>query len=145
VNDFNDLLARRDAFQNLLPHRTDTHIFDEVLDHLEIHIRFKQGHPDFAQRPLNVIFIKTAATSQFLENSVQFFCQAFKHGCFPDPLIPRSLHRTDNTIQSLVFPGHGFNRLLRFRTAGKCPHYDTEPFSFIRQFYHFRPRRITHR
>ena len=73
MDDFHDLLARRDALQHLLSHGTDTHVFDEVLDNLEIHIGLEQGHTDFPERPLDILLIQTTPALQPFKNTIQFF------------------------------------------------------------------------
>ena len=86
VHDFHDLLAGRNAVQHLLPHRPDTHVLDEVLDDLEIHIGLEQGHADLPERPLNILLVQPAFSLQLLENTVQFFRQIFKHDGSDFPL-----------------------------------------------------------
>ena len=56
ADDLDDLLRRRQAAQDVLPHRPVADAIDERLDDLEIDVRFEQRQPNLAQRGLDVVF-----------------------------------------------------------------------------------------
>ena len=55
ADDLDDLLRRRQAAQDVLPHRAVAHPVDERLDDLEVDVGFEQREPDFPQRGLDVL------------------------------------------------------------------------------------------
>src|SRR5882724_2013843 len=54
ANDLDDLLRRRQAVKNVLPHRAVAYSVDERLDDLEIDVGLEQRQTDLAQRGLNI-------------------------------------------------------------------------------------------
>ena len=54
ADDLDDLLRRRQAPQDVLPHRPVAHAIDERLDDLEVDVGFEQRQPNLAQRRLDV-------------------------------------------------------------------------------------------
>jgi len=71
VDDLDDLLARGEAVQDLLPHGALADVFHKLLDHLVIHIRFEQGHPDFFESLLDVFLCEPSLPLQLFEGSAQ--------------------------------------------------------------------------
>src|SRR5438874_2513828 len=61
VHGLHDLLARRDALQDLLTERALTHLRDEVLDDLEVDVRLEQREPDLAHRARDRLLVEAAA------------------------------------------------------------------------------------
>ena len=49
MDDLDDLLARLDALNDLLPHGLGLDPLDKVARHLEIHVRLEQGKTYFPQ------------------------------------------------------------------------------------------------
>ena len=56
ANDLHDLLAGTQALQHFLAQRLGLHGVGELLDDLEIDVRFQQRDPDFFQRLFDVQF-----------------------------------------------------------------------------------------
>ena len=80
VNDLDDLLRGRKRGQDFLAHGLRFDVLDELLDHPEIDVGFKQRHADFAQRALHVFGREPAFAAQVLENPLQFIREVIKHG-----------------------------------------------------------------
>ena len=55
ADDLDDLLRRRQAAEDVLPHRPIAHAVDERLDDLEVDVGFEQRQADLAQRRLDVL------------------------------------------------------------------------------------------
>jgi hypothetical protein len=77
--DLYDLLARGNAFEDLLANGPHPDVLYEILDHTKIDISLEKGHADLFQGHLNISLIQTASPPEFLKDAVQFFCKAFKH------------------------------------------------------------------
>ena len=80
VNDFNDLLAGLDAFDDFFAKRFFFHTLDEIASDLEIHIRFQQRHANFAQRIANIIFRNLSQSAQISKCALEFFTKRIEHG-----------------------------------------------------------------
>ena len=61
IDDLDDLLSRGQAFQNFHAHRFFGDAGDKVLDHLEVHIGFQQGHTDLPHGGPHIGFGEAAA------------------------------------------------------------------------------------
>ena len=72
MHDLDDLLAGRDAGQNLLAKRALFRALDEILRHPVIHVGFEQGQTHLAQRIGDVLFRQLAVATQGLEDRLQF-------------------------------------------------------------------------
>ena len=70
IDDLDDLLSRGQAFQNFHAHRFFGDAGDKVLDHLEVHIGFQQGHTDLPHGGPHIGFGEAAAAAQLLEHAV---------------------------------------------------------------------------
>src|SRR5207248_9851760 len=79
VNNFDDLLARLDALNDLLAERFALHPLDEIAHHLEIDVRIQQGQPDLAQGVADVSFGNLAQAAQVLEGALEFAAQCIEY------------------------------------------------------------------
>ena len=72
MNDFDDLLAGRDAGENFLAERTLFGALDEVLGDLVIDVGLQQRQSHLAQRVGDVLLRQLAVPAQRLEHRLQF-------------------------------------------------------------------------
>ena len=68
VDDLDDLLPGRDAFQHHGAERFSLGLFDELLDHRQRHIGFQQRHPHLAHGRRDVVFGEGAMARQLVES-----------------------------------------------------------------------------
>ena len=66
VNDFDDLLARRNRFGNRLTRRLILNRFDEITSNGKGNVGLKQGNADFAQGGFDVFFGQGTLFAEFL-------------------------------------------------------------------------------
>ena len=78
VYDLDDLLAGREAAQNLLPHGALGDLFDEILDDCEVDVGLQKRHAHFAHRGLDVRLAELALAGQLFERILQFIGQALE-------------------------------------------------------------------
>ena len=78
VDDFDDLLRRRQAFQNILAHCLFADAGDKILDHAEVDVSLEQRHANLAHGCFNVALSQTPARTQVFEYFIEFFGQSFK-------------------------------------------------------------------
>jgi len=71
VDDLHDLLAGRDALQDVLAERALAHVGDEVLDDLEVDVGLEQGEPDLAHRARDRLLVERSASPQVAEGALQ--------------------------------------------------------------------------
>ena len=83
VDDLDDLLSGREAFEHLAADGAVGDGLDEVLDHHEVDVRFQQGELDLAHGFLHVGFVELAARIQPFKHRLQFFRDAFKRHLLP--------------------------------------------------------------
>jgi hypothetical protein len=79
ADDPDDLLRRREAAQNILPHRAITNPVDERLDDLEIDVRLEQREPNLAQRSLDVLFGEPRFAAKGLEDVLEACTERVEH------------------------------------------------------------------
>jgi hypothetical protein len=72
VDDFDDLLARLNALDDFLPERFLLNAFNKIAGHLEIHVCFKQRHPDLAQGISDIGLGNLAEAAQVPKDILQF-------------------------------------------------------------------------
>ena len=70
VDDLDDHLRRIEAVHDLLADRPFLYGAHELLDHLEVDVRFEQRHLDFAHRGLDIALRELTLAAQFFENIV---------------------------------------------------------------------------
>src|SRR5262245_16647559 len=71
VDDLHDLLARRDALQDLLTERPLPDLSNEVLDDLEVDVGLEQGEPDLAHRARNRLLVELSAPAEITEGALE--------------------------------------------------------------------------
>ena len=78
-NDADDLLRRRQAFQNFLVDRAIADAVDERLDDLEVDVRLEQRHPDLSKCRLDGRFGQSGFAAERAKYSLQSVAERFKH------------------------------------------------------------------
>jgi hypothetical protein len=73
ADDFDDLLAGRKRSQHFLAHGLGLDAVDQLLDHFEVDVGFKQRQPDFAQGFADVLLAQPSLAAKGLERALQFF------------------------------------------------------------------------
>ena len=68
IDDFDDLLARRNRFQNLRANRFRAQLIKESARHRQSYIGFQKGGTNFAKRRIDVFFRQRAAAAQAVKN-----------------------------------------------------------------------------
>ncbi len=71
MEDFHDLLARLDGFQDVLAERLFLHLGDEILGDGEFDIGLEQCDADFTERVGNVLFRDPADATEVAEGLVE--------------------------------------------------------------------------
>ena len=79
ADDLDDLLRRRQAAENILPHRAVANPVDERLDDLEIDVRLEQRQPDLAQRRLDVLGGEPRLATKGLEDVLEACTERVEH------------------------------------------------------------------
>ena len=79
VDDLDDLLAGREAFEDLGAERLLADMRDEVLDDLEVDVGLEQGEPDLAHRGVKIGLADAAAAGQVAECLAQSLAQGVEH------------------------------------------------------------------
>ena len=82
-------LRRRQAAEDLVPHRLLAHPVDERLDDAEVDVRFEQRQPDLAQRGVDGRFGEACLTPERPEDPLQTLTQRLQHDV-PPPGRPSS-------------------------------------------------------
>ena len=80
VDDLHDLLAGRQALEDLGSDRLLADAGDEVLDDLEVDVRLEEAEPDLAHRGVDVRFADAAAAGQVGKGLAKALAQAVEHG-----------------------------------------------------------------
>ena len=70
VDDLDDLLARREARQDLLTDSALLDPADEVLDDLEVDVGFEERQAHFAHGLFDVVLLKDTPAAELLENGL---------------------------------------------------------------------------
>ena len=73
ANDFDHLLGGSKAFQNFLAGSALANSLGEILDNLEVDIRFQKNEANFPEGFTDGFLGKVAAAAEFLENGIKFF------------------------------------------------------------------------
>ena len=84
VDDLDDHLAGRDAFQHVLAHGLIAHGSQEILDHRQGDVGFEQRHAHFAQRRIHVALAQGAAPRQLVEHRAKARGQVLEHRPTPN-------------------------------------------------------------
>ena len=79
ADNLDHLLAGRKSSQDLLPHGLLLHLFNELLDNLEMNIGLQQRHANFAQRLFHVGGRQFSFAAQVFENPLQLVAQIVEH------------------------------------------------------------------
>jgi len=79
LENFDDLLAGRDAAQHVFAQRLGLDPCDEVLGHLVVDISFQQRHADGAHGVGDVRFGDRAVTAQIFEDVLEFIGELTEH------------------------------------------------------------------
>ncbi len=80
VDDGHDLLAGRQALEDVRPDRPLTDPGDEIPDDLEVDVRLEQGEADLAHRGVDVGLAYPAPAGQRTEGLAEPLAQRVKHG-----------------------------------------------------------------
>ena len=79
MDDLHDLLARREALQDVLAERALLDRSREVLRDLEVDVRLEQGEPDLAHRLRDGLLVETA-TAKPTESALEPVGERVEHG-----------------------------------------------------------------
>src|SRR5207244_5029257 len=79
ANDLDHLLRRREAAEDVLPHRAVANTVDERLDDLEVDVGLEQREANLAQRGLDVLFRQPPLAAERLENVLEAAAEGIKH------------------------------------------------------------------
>ena len=79
VDDLHDLLAGRQALEDLLAERPLTDGGDEVAHHREVDVRLEQREPDLAHRTRDRLLVELALLAQVAEGALQLVREAVEH------------------------------------------------------------------
>ena len=74
-----DLLARREALQDLLAERALAHAGDEVADDREVDVGFEQREADLAHRARDRLLVQTALLAKVAERALEAVREAVEH------------------------------------------------------------------
>ena len=80
MDDLHDLLARRQAPEDVLPERALFHRRGEVTGDLEVHVRLEQGQANLAHRLGNGLLIEAATASEAAERGLELVGEGVEHG-----------------------------------------------------------------
>ena len=79
VHDLHDLLARRQALEDCLPHGTLADPRDEVAHHREVDVGLEQGEADLAHGARNRFLVESSLLAKIAEGALQLVGQAVEH------------------------------------------------------------------
>jgi hypothetical protein len=79
TDDLDDLLARRQTAEHVLPHRAVAHAIDERLDDLEVDVGLEERETDLAQRSLDVLGRQFRFAAKRFERILETRSQGFEH------------------------------------------------------------------
>src|SRR5207244_898912 len=71
VHGLHDLLPGREALQHLLADRSLSNLRDEVLDDLEVDVRFEQRKPDLAHRTRDRLLVQLSTPAKVAKGALQ--------------------------------------------------------------------------
>ena len=78
IDNFDHLLARRQAVQNILSNRALRHLFDKILYDQKVDVRLQQCQTHIPHRGLNIGLAQLTLAGKFLKGSLQFIGQSLK-------------------------------------------------------------------
>ena len=79
MDDFDDLLARGDALEDLLADALRLDAFDELARDFEMHVGGQKGGTHFFERLRHIFFREFADAAEIAEGGAEFFRERFKH------------------------------------------------------------------
>ena len=79
TDDLDDLLGRGESGKHFSANGFGADMFDELVDDVEVNVRFEHGGADLFERFLDVFFSERALPAEDFEGSLQFFCKVLKH------------------------------------------------------------------
>jgi hypothetical protein len=79
VDDLHDLLARRQALEDVLAEGALAHVRDEVTDDCEVDVRLEQRQADLAHGARNRLVVEPALLAQVAENPLQLVGKRVEH------------------------------------------------------------------
>ena len=91
MDDLDDLLARLEALQHLLPERPLADRRDELLDDLEVDVGLEQREADLARRARDGFLVEPRASAEVAEGVLE-------------PVGERVEHRTQGTARPWIRP-----------------------------------------
>ena len=71
MDDLHDLLARREALQDLLAEGALAHLGDEALDDLEVDVGLEQREPDLAHRARDRLLVELPPPAEVAEGALE--------------------------------------------------------------------------
>src|SRR2546425_3754244 len=112
VDDFDDLLARLNALNDLLADRLFLDSLDEIAGDLEIDIGVQQRHPDLAQRISHVGLGNLSQSAQVPENVLELAAQRIEHA----PNVSTPFHKYNHVCATAEASGaHALQGVRRAR------------------------------
>ena len=94
VDDFDDLLARRDRFQDRLADCLLRDLVDEGPDDRQRNVCLKQRNAHFAHRLTHIRFVERTTATQPVKDTAKPFAQTFEHAFAPSKCPNRIRRRT---------------------------------------------------
>ncbi len=79
VHRFDDLLGGGKPRRDLAAGKACAHPVDELLDHLEVDVRFEQREPDLAEASLQILWTQDAASRDLLQRGRETVAERFEH------------------------------------------------------------------
>ena len=116
VDDLHDLLAGRQALEDLGPHGSFTDPGDEVLDDLEVDVGLEQSQPHLSHGRIDVGGANPAVARKGAEGLAQPIAQGVEHGRLGFSLIRPAAPTAGAAL------GRGFWRLRRFASVPHRAH-----------------------
>src|SRR5439155_507209 len=89
-HDFDQVVTRRQALENLVRGGALPHRLREVLDDRQVDVRLEQGHADLAQPLADLVLREMAVTAQSAEDHLKPFAQGVEHGGCGPPVAQTS-------------------------------------------------------
>ena len=79
MDDLHDLLARRQALEDVLAERPLANMRDEVADDGEVDVGLEQREPDLTHRARDRLLVEPALLAQVAENALQLVGKRVEH------------------------------------------------------------------
>ena len=80
VDDLHDLLARRQALEDVLPERALLHRRGEVAGDLEVHVRLEERQANLAHRLGDGLLVEASAATEAAERGLKLVGERVEHG-----------------------------------------------------------------